>query len=72
MGKPRGGGSGEGIVSLGVHVLSTAMGSANHIRITGAKGRISGRVQAGVLGTMCHCVCVWGGGPGRESGRELW
>lgn len=64
MGKPPGGGSGEGIESLGVHVLTTEMGSANHARglrtqITGAKWRISGRVQVGVLSTMCHCA---GGG----------
>lgn len=75
VGKPPGGGSGEGIESLGVHVLTTEMGSANHARglrtqITGAKWRISGRVQVGVLSTMCHCA--GGGGPGRESGRVLW
>lgn len=78
MGKPPGGGSGEGIVSLGVHVLSTEMGSANHARglrtqITGAMWRISGRVQVGVLSTMCHRAGEGGvleGRVGECSGKE--
>lgn len=32
VGKPPGDGSGEGTVSLGVHVLRTGMGSADHAR----------------------------------------
>lgn len=61
-----GDGSGEGTGSIGVHVLRTGMGPAGHARelwaqMTGAKGRISGWVQVGVLSTMCHCVGVWQG-----------
>lgn len=32
VGKPPGDGTGEGTVSLGVHVLRTGMGSADHAR----------------------------------------
>lgn len=62
MGKPPGGGSGEGTVSLGVHVLSTAMGSGED-QWAGA-GRCPRH-------HMSLCVCVGGGSWQGEWARAL-